>query len=262
MSLDDAGQLVFDPTIVVEETRVRLLDELTPVALDQAACQGSQEIAYYMYNGVYHQNDVAHLTGALMRYELTLIPTRQIGREFIKTFGHLHNAHPQSGLTYAEVCEVLVGTAHFFLQTLDVNGPHASANFYVAVSAGEKVVIPPDYDHLTINPGPGPLLFSDVIALEVRGIYDRYRTARGAAYLEVRDETGEAQFIPNPNYRTVAPLQKLTLQDYPELHLTQDESLYTAFVKGGGLTDRWAFLTDPGRFWSTFPDLEAIFRLA
>lgn len=258
MSLDDAGQMVFDPAIDIDETKVRRLDELTPVALSPEVCRDNPEIAYSMYNGVSHRDDTTWLTGVPIRYELTLIPARRLDREFIKTFGHLHTAEPGSGLTYAEVCEVLVGTAHFFFQTLDPSGPDAGQAFYIEAKAGDKIIIPPDFDHLTINPGPGPLLFSDVIGLEVRGIYERYRMSRGAAYLEIAGADEQAQFIANPHYRRVAPLQKLSLKDYPGLDLTAQTPLYTAFVRSRG--ENWPFLTAPSQFWSTFPDLAMQFK--
>ncbi len=257
LSLDDVGQVVFGPDVVVEETKVRLFDELAPVAMTPEACRGNREVAYTMYNGVYRQGDAARLAGVPMRYELTLFPARRMGREFVKTLGHLHSSEPKSGIDYPEVCEVLAGTAHFLFQTLDVSGPSASAAFYVEARAGEKVIIPPGLDHLTINPGPGPLLFSDVVALGVTGIYDRFKAAHGAAYLEIA-ENGQPRFIPNPTYRTVPPLSRVALRDYPDLRLTRDDPLYTAFVDNRG--EKWPFLTDPGQFWPAFPDLEAVFR--
>lgn len=258
MSLNEAGELVFDPAIIIDESKVRLLDALTPVALDPEACRGSQEIAYYMYNGVYLQSDASHLADAPLRYDLTLIPPRRLKHEFIKTLGHLHSAEPTSGLPYAEVYEVLVGTAHFFFQTLDLAGPDAAQALYFEAKAGEKVIIPPGFDHLTINPGPGPLLFSDVMSRAAYGIYERYQAASGAAYLEVIDENGQTRFISNPRYRAVAPLQQTTPRNYPALHLTRDESLYSAFAAGGSAD--WTFLTEPACFWSTFPDLAATFQ--
>ena len=257
MELDDSGQLTFDPDIVVDEFKVRLLDELTDVAMEPEVCRGSAEVAYYMYNGVFHRDDQPLLNDVPMRYELTLIPPRLMGREFVKTFGHLHSPEPKSGIDYAEVCEVLVGTAHFIFQTLDVAGPAASAAFYAEAQVGQKVLLPPGFDHCTINPGPEPLLFSDVITLGVSGIYDRFRTTRGAVYLEVANG-GEPQFIVNPTYQDVPPLEKIELRDYPHLHLTTDEPLYTAFIQGRG--ENWPFLSDPRRFWPTFPDLEAVFK--
>lgn len=259
LSLNETGQVDFDPLLVIDEFKLRLLDELTPVALNSEVCRDNREIAYYMYNGVYHNADADRLAGTSIRYELTLIPARRLDREYIKTFGHLHTTEPNSGLTYAEVCEVLAGTAHFFLQTLDPSGPDASQAFYIEAAAGDKIIIPPGFDHLTINPGPGPLLFSDVIALDVKGIYDRYRATHGAAYLETADADGQPQFIPNPHYRQVAPLKKLTTKDYPELELTASLPLYTAFTRSQG--QNWSFLTDPGCFWSTFPDLAAEYKV-
>jgi glucose-6-phosphate isomerase len=257
MELDDSGQLTFDADVVVDEFKIRSLDALTDVALEPEACRGREDAAYYMYNGVFHRDDEPVLRDVPMRYELTLMPPRLMGREFVKTFGHLHSPEPKSGIDYAEVCEVLVGTAHFVFQTLDLAGPDASVAFYVEAKAGQKVLLPPGFDHCTINPGPEPLLFSDVIALGVSGIYDRFRATRGAVYLEVADD-GEPQFIANPIYRDVPPLKRIELKDYPHLHLTTDEPLYTTFVRKRG--ENWPFLSDPRRFWPTFPDLQAIFR--
>ena len=253
VTLDDAGQVGFGPGVVVEETKTRLLDELTPVAMEPEACRGSRQAAYVMYNGVYRQSDAARLGGVPMRYELTLFPPLRLGREFVKTLGHLHSPEPKSGIDYPEVCEVLVGTAHFFFQTLDPDGPSASAAFYTEVRAGEKIVIPPGLDHLTINPGPGPLLFSDVIALGVTGIYDRFKAAHGAAYFEILED-GQPRFVPNPAYRSLPPLGKRTLKSYPALRLAHHDPLYTAFVESRG--EMWPFLADPRRFWPVFPDID------
>lgn len=254
LTLDEAGRLVFGPGVAVEETRIRLLDALTPVALEPEACRGCQEPAYYMYNGVYRQSDADRLAGVGLRYELTLIPPRRMGREFVKTLGHRHCPEPQSGLDYAEVCEVLAGTAHFLFQTLDPAGKQASLAFYVEARPGDKVIIPPGLDHCTINPGPEPLLFSDVIALGVTGIYDRFAATHGAAYLEIA-EGPRPRFTPNPAYQTVPPLKEVPPSDYPRLHLTRKEPLYTALVEGRG--EHWPFLPDPRQFWRHFPSLEA-----
>lgn len=259
LSLDEDGQIVFGPDVVVDEIKARPLNALTPVALEPDRCRGKQEAAYHMYNGVYRQSDAERLADVPLRYELTLIPPRRMGREFVKTLGHRHCPEPKSGIDYAEVCEVLIGTAHFLFQTLDVEEekPSASMAFYVEAQPGDKVLMPPGFDHCTINPGPEPLLFSDVIALGVSGIYDRFKASRGAAYLEVAED-GEPRFIPNPAYQAVPPLNKVAPKRYPELHLTDEEPLYTAFIQNRG--ENWPFLTDPRRFWSTFPDLEGALR--
>ena len=274
LALDDSGLLVFGAGIVIEDHGERLLDALTPVVLEPERTRGSVEVAYYMDNGVYRRADESRLAGVPMRYELTLIPPRQIGREFVKTFGHRHRPEPKSGLDWAEVCEVLVGTAHFLMQTLDLSGPDASVVYLVEAKAGQKVLLPPGFDHCTINPGPEPLLFSDVIARGVSGIYDRFVATRGAAYLEVAEGSlpppaGDLRprkprdlrhFVPNPTYRRVPPLTRVELRDYPHLGLTSQVPLYKAFIESRG--QQWSFLTDPTLFYATFPDLRAIFDAA
>ena len=256
MSLDETGALRFDPTIVVDEYKVRLLDELTAVYLDQQVCRG-KDVAYSMYNGVYRKEDAAKLSGIPMRYELTLFPEKQVGREYVKTLGHIHKPEPVSGIDYPEICEVLVGTAHFIFQTLDVSGPDSSTVFCVEVKAGEKIVMPPGFDHLTINPGPGPMLFSDVVGLNVTGDYTRISAARGAAYLEV-NQGGKPEFIPNPHYRRVGPLKKMKPREFPQIHLTRNTPLYTAFLETGG--NFWKFLVDPTLFKPAFKDLNELFQ--
>ena len=119
VELGDDGLLCFGPGVVVEEHKERLFDALTAVALDPEFCRGNQDVAYYMDNGIYLEGDVERLVDAPMRYEFTLLPPLRMGREYVKTYGHRHHPEPRSGTDYVEVCEVLLGTAHFVLQTLD-----------------------------------------------------------------------------------------------------------------------------------------------
>jgi len=245
MHLAEDGKLEFEPDVVIEETKVRLLDELTPVFLDQATCRNSKTVAYYMFNGVYCKKDQNLLADVPMRYELTLFPDLRVGREYVKTLGHIHMPEPKSRIDYPEICEVLIGTAHFFFQKFDRTGWGATEAFYIEVKAGEKILIEPGYDHLTINPGPGPMLFSDVIALGVSGNYQRFKVAGGAAYLEV-EEQGRPIFVPNPKYHGVPDLKKYAASEYPELDLTRTKPLYTSFVETRGR--KWPFLNDPRLF--------------
>ena len=255
IGLDTHGYLQSNPELCIDETRTRVLDELTEVYLDKAACRG-EDAAYWMFNGVYVKSDSLRLSHSAIRYELTLFPDKFIGREYIKSHGHLHKLEPHSGIDYPEICEVLVGTAHFFFQTLDPHGPSSSEAFYVEVKAGEKIIIPPGYDHLTINPGPGPLLFSDVVALTCGGIYQRFKDAGGAAYLEV-EQAGQPQFIPNPKYIALPALRKASPKEFPQLNLCQGKSLYAAFLENAG--ENWPFLWKPELFKGLFPDLNMLF---
>lgn len=255
MVLDSKGFLSFDPDVCIDETKTRILDELTDVYLDKAVCRG-KDVAYWMFNGVYAKRDRARLSQALIRYELTLFPDKCIGREYVKTHGHIHKPEPRSGIDYPEICEVLVGTAHFLFQTLDPEALSCSEAFYVEVKAGEKIIVPPGYDHLTINPGPGPMLFSDVVSLKCSGNYERFKTTGGAAYLEI-EQAGHAQFIPNPRYISLPALRKAVPREFQELNLVKAMPLYAAFLENAG--KNWQFLSNPELFKGKFPDLNTLF---
>jgi glucose-6-phosphate isomerase, archaeal len=249
----DGERLIFPDEIIVDEAKARRLEELAPVAMTPAACLGRGDAAYWMYNGVYQRKDRGALDGSPLRYDLTLIPPRLIGTEYIKTHGHLHSADAASGLTYPEVYEVLVGTAHFFFQTLDLAGPDAPAAFWIEAQAGDKVLVAPGLDHLAINPGPGLLLVADVMAAGVSNIYERFRVAQGAAYYEV-NSGGVPQFVSNPAYRRTAPLGRLMPANYADLYLSTAQPLYSALVHSQGVA--WPFLVDPLQFWPMFPEIK------
>jgi glucose-6-phosphate isomerase, archaeal len=255
IQLDGSGKLHLDPDVIVDEYKTRVLDELTPVYLDQQACHGSQ-VAYEMFNGVYAGKHREILQGLPVRYELTLFPEMKVGPEYVKTLGHIHLPDLRSGIDHPEICEVITGRAHFFFMKLNPDGASAAEAFFVEVCAGEKIIIPPGYEHLTINPGPGPMLFSDVVSVQVGGNYERMKSARGAAYLEV-ERNGLPIFIPNPQYHSVPPLLRVEVRDFPALGLTSHKPLYSVFVETRGAD--WEFLWRPELYQAIFPDLNAIF---
>jgi glucose-6-phosphate isomerase, archaeal len=257
LSIDAQGRLQVGSEVVVDEYRTRVFDELTPVYLDPQACRG-QQVAYEMFNGVYARKDSPRLARLPVRYELTLFPALKIGPEYVKTLGHIHLPESRSGIDHPEICEVVLGRAHFFFMKLDPDRASAAEAFFIEVSAGQKIIIPPGYDHLTINPGPGPMLFSDVVALGVQGNYERIKAAGGAAYLEI-ERNGSAAFIPNPRHTSHPPLRQVGVMEFPEYHLTAEQSLYSAFVDTQA--QDWEFLWRPELFQDIYPTLDSIFNL-
>lgn len=244
MAWADDGTLTFGDDVVVDEAFTRPLERLRSVALEPEACTPPDRVQYWMYNGTARRADRDRLLATGMRYELTLMFPRSIGRERAKTLGHLHTGPADSRLNYPEICEVLHGTAHFLFQLMDMDAHTAHWCALIEAHPGDKVIIPPNLHHLTINAGDEPLLFSDVIPLAVQGIYEPFARMRGAAYLNTLD----AGIIPNPHYKAVAPLQRLPAPVYPGL----EAPLYQVFVDN---PDALAWMTHPERFAQTFPDI-------
>jgi oxalate decarboxylase/phosphoglucose isomerase-like protein (cupin superfamily) len=59
--------------------------------------------------------------------------------------------HPKLRYTYRELYEVLKGDAHYLLQRAQ-NKERVDEAILVKATRGDKVLIPPNYGHVTINP--------------------------------------------------------------------------------------------------------------
>jgi oxalate decarboxylase/phosphoglucose isomerase-like protein (cupin superfamily) len=75
-----------------------------------------------------------------------------MGLEFVKTYGHYHpRVNPKLRYTYPEIYEVLDGDAHYLLQRA-LNDESVDDVTLVKATRGDKVIVPPNYGHVTINP--------------------------------------------------------------------------------------------------------------
>lgn len=231
--------LVLDGSLAVEETAVRRLSELAPVAEDPTAASGDQ-IQYWMYNGVAAEADLPRLGPLSVRYELTALADRPIGRERPKSLGHVHVGG------FPEVCEVLAGTAGFLVQDL-LPGPRATFASLVTVRPGERIVLPPILHHATISLAGDPLVFSDVIDRRSAGEYATIAAARGLAWFIGVDGTAS----PNPYYTSVPPLHRLDASDWSG---ASEGPLYRALVDDPSAFD---WLGDPQLYRARFPALAA-----
>ena len=217
----------------------RLLEEIKEVLLDKSVT--SPEEFYYMYRDVYKEEDEKIIRANNLRYDLTVIPPMVVGREFIKTYGHYHPLVPETKVAYPEVYEVLLGKAQYLLQKS--KPPYNEIEEIILVSAlpGDKVIMPPGYGHITINPLNSPLVMSDWVSAKFSSIYKPYQELEGGAYFEIL-EGGEAKFIPNPKYGKIPKLKIISAKEAPALGLTKALPLYRSFFTH---KDKFKFLNSP-----------------
>ena len=135
-----------------------------------------------------------------LRYDITVIPPRVICGEFVKTKGHYHPKNA-AGWGFPEVYEVLEGTAHYLLQREDMTDV-----VLVVATAGDVVVVPPGYGHVTINPTTDRVLhMANIVSARFTIAYSHYVEKKGAAYYEMADGSWEK----NRAYRKVPPLRRV-----------------------------------------------------
>lgn len=224
----------------------RELDALRPVLLDPDA--EGPDVIYWMYRNTGLPEDAALYEAHELRYDLSAFRPVTLGPEFMKTSGHYHPMIPGTRLAYPEVYEILHGEALYVMQT--VNDFAASPEevtvedvIMCRVKAGQKIIMPPGYGHVTVNTLDEPLLMTNWVSNRFSSFYGTVEEARGFSWY-VMNDNGEPSYLENKSYAQGVPAVRWAeVQEVPELGLTWDTPMYQACAEA---PERFAFLNDPG----------------
>ena len=208
---------------------VRKLDDMKEVVLDKrflASANMDMEL-YYMFREVSkNEDDAKRIKEKGLRYDITIIPPNTLGTEFVKTAGHYHPRLPGSQMTYPEMYEVLEGEAHYLLQRREEERGTEKITDVIVVKAkeGDKVIIPPNYGHVTINPSETTLKMANWVARTFSSIYEPIRVKGGAAYFELTN----GEFIKNKKYGSVPDIRFLKPEDtwLKQIKLNNEVAMY------------------------------------
>ena len=222
---------------------VRTDDEIRKVLRDPDA--PLPKIVYWMMRDTGLQDDPYLKETHGLRYDISYFIPAMFGCGYLKTSGHYHQASPD-GPAYPEVYGVLSGKAIYLLQK--VNSIDASIDevvvedcLVVEGNPGDKVIMPPDYGHVTINPLPEPMVMANWVSNRFKSQYGAVEQARGFAYYRVEADGGPV-WVRNPRYKAVPPLRLARVREVPELGLSLDEPLYTAGIRD---PERLEWLSNP-----------------
>ncbi|MCX6684118.1 MAG: glucose-6-phosphate isomerase [Methanoregula sp.] len=221
---------------------VRNAEDLRGVLADRS-CTSTGPV-YFMYRDISRSDaDRSWLSAQHLRYDITVIPPLEICGEFIKTKGHYHPDNP-SGTGYPELYEVSAGNAHFLIQNRDF-----SDIVMIAAFAGETVVIPPGYGHVTINPSINTVLqMANIVSTRFASDYQGYEALHGAVYFEKVKEG----FVKNPAYQKSSPLRFVKVQRRAEVSGTITAPLYDLVEQRSPVLE---FLNQPEKYASLFREL-------
>jgi glucose-6-phosphate isomerase len=221
---------------------VRRLSEMKPLLYEKSVL-GEDRPLYFMYRDLsLSLRDRERIQELGLRYDLTVIPPLRLGPEYVKTAGHYHPKVPGEEVTYPEVYEVLSGKAHYLLQR--GRGMGVEEVVWVEAEKGEKVVIPPGYGHVTINPTRQVLKMANWVARDFSSEYGPFRERRGAAYFEL-----VSGWVKNPNYGVVPSLRRVVQKGLTELGLKKGVEMYGLIRKD---PQKLRFLTAPQEYGEVF----------
>ena len=213
----------------------RRYGELTPVAAVPPG-RSAQRIQYWSFAGVTATKHREVLRASPVSYDLTIIPARPMGWERPKTHGHVHVAPGSPGRSYPELYEVLEGRAGFLVQDLEP-GPSSSFATLIEASAGDVVVLPAGFHHVSINLGSTTLVFADLVCRDSDDDYSLLRAAHGMAHYVGVDDG----IVENPAYRTVPTLTRLSASEWAG---SFDGPIYGHLLAGSPILD---WLCTPAR---------------
>ena len=166
---------------------VRHLDELRGLLYDTEWEKTAPNLElYYMYRVLKEEDG--------LRYDVTIIPAKMLGSEFIKTKGHNHQGF------YGEIYSVLDGEGYYLFQKGD--GEKIDDVCVIKAKKGDIIPIPAGYGHVTINPSDKDLKMANWVKKEDKASFSLFENMHGACYYYTKQG-----WVKNENYKSVPELR-------------------------------------------------------
>lgn len=237
IKVDKNKDLIYSKEIEPVPVAIRTYLEMKDVLM-QPQASGVKTNFYYMNRDVCFKHHQKTLRENNLRYDIIVIPPLKVGREFNKTVGHFHKFVPQTNLTYTEVYEVIYGEGIYLLQKID-----GTDFIVVRAKAGDKVIVPPNYAHVTINPGREILVSSNWMARSSKSTYEAIKNKRGLMYYCTTEG-----FVKNKNYKNIPELREVKPTEVPEFGLSKEPMYFTP-------PEKLDFLKNPQNYLEIFERL-------
>ncbi len=177
---------------------IRYLNEIKEVLYDKKWAKTAPNFElYYMYRGVKPPRLLIGGGGKgkdNLRYDITVIPPKMLGKEFVKTKGHKHIGN------YGELYKVLSGEGIFLMQK-ENNGKIEDV-YYVKAKRGEYILISPLYGHTTINPSSKILKIANWISEKCQSDYKSTERKKGLCYYYTK-----SGWVKNDAYKKIPKLR-------------------------------------------------------
>ncbi len=180
---------------------LRRLSEMSDVIYNKNFIneKNKDDILYYMFRSAGEYKNATIFEAHKIRYDVTVVLPYNLGGEFNKTLGHYHPiCNEKEGLSYPEIYEVISGEALYLLQKHEVDD-HYDVKL-IRARKGDKVIMEPNYGHVTINVGKTPLIMANLVNSTFESDYDSIKKMGGEALFV----TDKKRIIYNTNYKDIS----------------------------------------------------------
>ncbi len=227
----------------------RRLDDIRK-SLRDPDCDGP-EVVYSIAMDVGKEEDRPLLQQMMLLFGVVTYAKGRLGKEPVRSQGHIHRRSSHSGWSPPEIYEVWSGKAIIYMQEYAQDDPGRC--FAVYAGPGDVVVVPPEWAHATISADPdSPLTFGAWCDREYEFLYNDVRAHNGLAWYPVLNDGNEISWNANPNYDESELIIKEPA-DYKEaLGIDNALPVYKQFEQEPG---RFQFVSEPGlkkEIWQNF----------
>lgn len=247
----DSLSFVYGPGVFGPEPELRRLDQIRPSLLDPD-CSGPDPV-YGICMDIGRQKHRAELKQRWLLFAVVAYAGGSLGREPVRSQGHVHAVAPHSGWSPPELFEVWQGRAIVYMQERD--GVDPGRCFAIVVDPGEHVIVPPGWPHFVANANSGqPMVFGALCDRQYGFVYDGVRARQGLAWFPLWED-GVVRWLPNANYSASA-LHVGTPGRCAEFGVQRGVPFYQQFEKDA---ESLQWVSDPARMephWAGFSPID------
>lgn len=216
------GKDCFGPTV-----ENRTLDSIRKSLMDPN-CDGP-EIVYSIAMDIGKIEHLQTLKEKMLLFGAVTYSAGKLGKEPIRSQGHIHRKSSHSGWSPPEIYEIWTGKAIIYMQEFANDNPGKC--FAVYAETGDVVIVPPNWAHATISADQSqPLTFGAWCDREYGFEYDKVRAHGGLAWFPLVGDNGEITWHSNPEYEK-SDLIKKNPNDYSQFGIIKGEAVYKTFEK-------------------------------
>jgi glucose-6-phosphate isomerase len=237
----------YGPECFGPQPEMRRLNAIRQSLLD-TECTGPDPV-YGICMDVGKLKDREELNHRFLLFGVVAYAAGTLGREPVRSQGHVHAISPHSGWSAPELFEIWEGRAIVYAQESSATNPGRC--FAIEAGPGSHVVVPPGWAHCVINANPRErMVFGALCDRQYGFVYEGVRAHRGLAWFPLV-ESGGIEWMRNPEY-VPSQLEKRDSRPYEELNVRGDVPLYTQFEQN---PEALQWVSEPQRFeniWKRF----------
>lgn len=219
------------------EVENRTLDAIRKNLMDPNSC--GPDIVYSIAMDVGRKQDKQAMIERDLLYGVVTYAKGTLGKEPVRSQGHIHAVSVSCGMSTCEVYEIWSGAAYIYMQETAKDNPGRC--FAVYAKPGDVVIVPPNWAHATIAADVNENLTFGAWCVRDYGFdYVDVRKHHGVAWFPIVGEQ-QIEFVANKNYQKNELIIK-NARSYPEFKIESGIPIYQQFIDD---PDKFLFVSRP-----------------